>query len=219
VTAWRDVPISIADDLFLVALDGSSGRSRLSPRTLSVGLAAALLAELNLLDHIAYTGGQIKVPSSANVPVAVHHRQMVDQLAAEPEHPVPTWLSFFAQSSADVVGSRLVARGFLRTETARGVLRGNKQTYVSTDDSALTWRTTRLANLISHRDVRSWEDGLLVGLVNVTGLGGHVLAQAPPESRSNVTDIVESVMADQFFHALLGQAAALIAADPSASRR
>lgn len=218
MTAWRDVPISIADDLFLVALDERTGKPRLHPRALSIGLAGALLAELNLLDHIVFMGGQIKVPSGANVPVAVHHRQMVDQLAAEPEHPIPTWLAFFAQTAPDVVGARLVARGFLRSETARGVLR-TKQTYVSTDESALTWRTLRLANIIAKRDVRSWEDGFLVGLLDATGLVDHVMWHGSQEDLGNVPDIVESVAADPFFHALLSHVSALIAAGVITQRK
>jgi Golgi phosphoprotein 3 (GPP34) len=218
VTAWRDVPISIADDLFLLALDDRTGQPRLQPKVLSLGLAGALLAELNLLDHITFTNGQIKVPSGANLPLAAHHRQMCDQLVAEPDHPIATWLSFFAQSSMDVIGGRLVARGFLRLETSRSVLR-SKQSYQATDESGLAWRTFRVATLIAKRDIRNWEDGLLVGLLAATGLVDHVMQHGPPEELRNVPDIVESVSADPFFRTLLTQVSALVATALAAQRK
>jgi Golgi phosphoprotein 3 GPP34 len=219
VTAWRDTPVSIADDLFLVALDERTGRIRLHPRALGLGLAAALLAELALLDHVTYApSGQIKVSSGMATPAAVHHARMCDQLAAEPDHPVPTWLSYFAQTAPDVVAARLVARGFLRKEASRGILR-SKEAYLATDGSALAWRTLRMANIIGKRDVRNWEDGVLVTLLDATGLVDHVLWHGSTGDLENLRDIVAGVNADPFFQVLSTQVSALIAAGVMTQRK
>jgi hypothetical protein len=218
VTAWRDDPISIAEDLFLVALDERTGRTRLHPRALSLGLAAALLAELALPEHISFSEGQIKVPSGAALPEAPYHVRIVEQLAAEPDHPVSTWLEFFAQSAAESVAARLVARGFLTRGTTRGLLR-SKDAYLATDESALAWRTLRLANLIGKRDVRNWDDGVLVSLLQATGLAEAVLWHGAPGDLENLRDIVTSVSADPFFHVLIAQVSALIAAGVMTQRR
>ena len=218
MTAWRDVPISIADDLFLVAIDERTGKLRLHPRALSLGLAAGLLAELSLLDQITYTGGTIKVPSGQAPPTPVHHRQMIDQIAAEPDHPIPIWLSFFAQTAPEIVAARLVARGFLQVENGRGLLR-SKQSYVATDESALAWRTLRLAGVIAKMDVRTWEDGVLVGLLEATGLIDHVLWHGSPADLGNVPQIVASVSADPFFQVLIAHVSTLIAASVITQRK
>ncbi|HEY1486536.1 MAG TPA: GPP34 family phosphoprotein [Micromonosporaceae bacterium] len=218
MSAWRDAPISIADDLFLVALDERTGRVRLHHHALSLGLAAALLAELTLLDHVGYADGKIKVPSGDNAAVTAHHRTMVDQIAAEPDHPVPIWLSFFAQTAPDVVAARLVARGFLRKEASRGLLR-TKEAYFGTDESALAWRTLRLANVISRRDVRNWEDGMLVALLDATGLAEHVLWHGSPDDIGNLRDIVAGVSEDPFLGVLVAQVSALIAAGVMTQRK
>ncbi|HEY2792288.1 MAG TPA: GPP34 family phosphoprotein [Micromonosporaceae bacterium] len=218
MSAWRDAPISIADDLFLVALDERSGRLRLHHHALSIGLAAALLTELTLLDHITFGDDRIKVPSGVALPVTAHHRTMVDQMAAEPDHPVAIWLSFFAQTAPDVIAARLVARGFLRKETSRGLLR-TKDAYLGTDESALAWRTLRLANLISRRDVRNWEDGMLVALLDATGLSEHVLWHGAVGDLENLRDIVRSVSEDPFLGYLLAQVSALIAAGVMTQRK
>jgi len=218
VTAWRDTPISIADDLFLVALDERTGRIRLHPRALSLGLAGALLAELALLEHIFYSDGRIKVPSNVARPALPHHAVIVDQLAAEPQHPVSTWLEFFAQSAPDVVAAGLVARGFLRKEISRGLMR-IKETYMASDESALAWRTLRLVNIIGKRDVRSWEDGILISLLDSTALSSDVLWHGAAGDLENLQDIVTSVSADPFFHVLITQVSALIAAGVMTQRR
>jgi Golgi phosphoprotein 3 (GPP34) len=218
VTAWRDTPISIADDLFLVALDERTGRIRLHPRALSFGLAAALLAELALLDHISFSAGQIKVPSGSATPAAAHHARMCEQLAAEPDHPVSTWLSFFAQTAPDVVSARLVVRGFLTKEASRGLLR-SKDVYMATDGSALAWRALRLANIIAKRDVRTWEDGMLVALLDATGMASQVLWHGATGDLENLQDIVVGVSADPFFQVLVTQVSALIAAGVMTQRK
>lgn len=218
MTPWRDASLSIADDLFLVAVDERTGRIRLHQRALALGLAGGLLAELGLGSHIQFGSGQLTVPPTAASPTADHHRRMRDQIAAEPQHSLSTWLSFFAQTAPDVVSERLVKRGFLDRESSRGLLR-TKETYRSTDDSALAWRTLRLANIIAQRDIRNWEDGVLVGLLDATGLADHVLWHGAPGDMENLRDIVTGVGEDPFFHALITGVSALVASGVMTQRR
>lgn len=218
MTAWRDLPISIAEDFFLVALDERGGRPRLHPRALGLGLAAGLIAELALLDHVTLVSGQIKVPTGQAPPTQPHHARMCDQMAAEPDHPVPTWLQFFAQTAPDIVAERLIARGFLRLDTTRGILRV-KAAYVPTDGSALAWRSLRLANMIAKHDVRTWEDGVLIGLLSATGLADPVLWHGSTADQDNLHAIVARLATDPFLHLLITQVSALIAAGVMTQRK
>jgi len=218
VSVWRDEPLSIADDLFLISLDERTGRTRLHQRALSVGVAGGLVAELVLHGLIRWDGTRFAVTRTGAAPPRQHHEAMLAQIAAEPQHELTVWLAFFAQTAADTVADSLVERGFLTAQTSRVLVR-TRTSWQATDTSALAWRSLRLANLIAKRDVRNWQDGVLVALVAATGLSDHVLWHGSPADATSLREIVAGVAEDPFFHQLTAQVSAQIAAGVITQRK
>lgn len=210
--------IAIADDFYLIALDERTGRPRLNAKAMSLGLSAALLCELVLADHIGVKSNRIELAARRpplEDPVLL---RMLDHIVAEPNHPVPVWLAFFAQTAAEAVGERLVGRGYMRSETSRGLLR-SKESHVPTDLVALAWRSLRIAQVIAKRDVRTWEDLTLVGLLSATGLAALVLWNADPGDQENLRNIVGGLTEEASLLTLITQVEALIAAAVLAQRK
>ena len=142
---------------------------------------------------------------------------MLSAIIAEPQHQLPVWLTYFAQTSVEVVQERLVARHFLHVES-RGVLR-SKQTYVPHDSMSVEWRSLRIARLISKRDIRTWEDLSIIGLIVATGLTDNVMWNASPEDRENLLVILRYLNDEPSLHALITQVETLIAAAVLSQRK
>jgi Golgi phosphoprotein 3 (GPP34) len=105
----------VADDLYLMAHDDRTGRPRLQPRALGIGLAGALLAELMLAGWIGLRrdGTVVIVPGLAQDTMARH--ALLKQVADEPgPQPVQAWLRFLARGAARDVALRLEQAGYLR---------------------------------------------------------------------------------------------------------
>jgi len=217
VRTWEDTPFSLADDFYLIGLDGRSNRPRLHAKAMALGVAAALLAELVLADHIRVNNGRLEVASAHHLPEAREHAYMVGHIIAEPEHPLSVWLTYFAQTSVDIVLERLVARRFMHVES-RGVLR-SKQTHVPVDSMAVEWRTLRIGRVIARRDVRTWEDLTIIGLIVATGLTDVIMWNAAAEDRDNLLAILRYLNDEPSLHALITQVETLIAAAVLAQRK
>jgi hypothetical protein len=214
---WEDAPFSLADDFYLIGLDGRNNRPRLHAKAMSLGVAAALMAELVLNNYIQIHQNQILVASRHYAPEGREHADMLSAIMAEPQHQLPVWLTYFAQTSVDVVQERLVARRFLHVES-RGVLR-SKQTYVADDPMSVEWRSLRIARLISKRDIRTWEDLSIIGLIVATGLTDAVMWNAAPEDRENLLVILRYLNDEPSLHALITQVETLIAAAVLSQRK
>lgn len=214
---WEDVPFSLADDFFLIGLDGRTNRPRLHAKAMGLGVAAALMAELVLSNYIQIHQNRILVASRHYAPEAREHADMLSAIIAEPQHELPVWLTFFAQTSVDIVQERLVAHRFMHVES-RGVLR-SKQAYVPVDSMAVEWRSLRIARLISKRDIRTWEDLSIIGLIVATDLTDAVMWNASPEDRENLLVILRYLNDEPSLHALITQVETLIAAAVLSQRK
>lgn len=218
MTNMQDVPLAIADDFYLIGLDERTSRPRLHAKAMSLGTAAALLAELVLSNHIGLLDNRIVVAARYQPPTDPCLATMLRQIVAEPQHTVPTWLTFFAQTSTDDVIDRLVSSGYMRAEVTRGLLR-NKETFVPADPIAVSWRSLRIAHIISKRDLRTWEDLTLIGLVVATGLVELVMYNASAEDIDNLRQILVRLNDEASLHGLITQVEALIAAAVLAQRK
>jgi hypothetical protein len=214
---WEDVPFSLADDFYLISLDGRSNRPRLHAKAQGLAVAAALMSELVLANYIRITNGRIEVAYRHYAPEAREHADMLAHIISEPQHHLPVWLSYFAQTSTDVVQERLVARRFMHVET-RGMLR-SKPSYIPVDPMAVEWRSLRIARVVSKRDIRTWEDLAIIGLIVATGLTDSVLWNAEPEDRDNLLAILQYLNDEPSLHALITQVETLIAAAVLAQRK
>ena len=214
---WEDVPFSLADDFYLIGLDGRTNRPRLHAKAMNLGVGAALLAELVLANYIRINNGRIEVAYRHYAPEAREHADMLSRIIAEPQHHLPVWISYFAQTATDVVQQRLVARRFMHVES-RGMLR-TKQSYVPVDPMAVEWRSLRIARVISRRDIRTWEDLTIIGLIVATGLAEAVMWDSQTDERDNLVSILHYLNDEPSLHALITQVETLIAAAVLAQRK
>jgi hypothetical protein len=170
----------LADELFCVAHDDRTGRARLHPRVLGLGLAAGLLGELVLFERIDIRDGGLNVVRRDPPPGAAAHATLA-LLLAQPQHrDVRTWLAFLAETSVESVVGRLVLAGLWRREERRRLGR-TRISFEPVDANAVVWRAIRLARVLTSGQPMSVPDAVLAGLIAVTGLTEVVLWQ--PEVR------------------------------------
>ncbi|MEV4515601.1 GPP34 family phosphoprotein [Dactylosporangium sp. NPDC049525] len=170
----------LADEFFCVAHDDRTGRSRLNPRVLGLGLAGALLGELVLFGRIVIDDGEVCVVRHGPPADPLAHETLM-QVLAQPQHrEVRTWLAYLAETAPDAVGRRLARAGVWRRVERRRFGRV-RVSWLPVDVNVVAWRPIRLAGLLISRDPIGVPDVMLAGLVAVTGLTGAVLWQ--PEGR------------------------------------
>jgi hypothetical protein len=202
--------VRLADEFFLVALDDRTGRHRLAPRVLGLGLAGALLGELVLDGRVGITGERVSVVNSRPPEDALAHA-VLDHLSAEAgAHPVRTWLVFLARTSRERVAERLWRAGHIGRVQPRRLLR-TVTVYPPTDINTAYAPTARLANSLRQGFALTWPEAVLAGLVVATGLEGHVLYTADPAARDYLRHIVSHLTPDLHeltwqLHAAVGDA-------------
>jgi hypothetical protein len=171
----------LADQFYLIAHEDRTGRSRLHPRATGLGLAAALVGELMLLDRVRVYGGELCVVSREPPGDALAHN-VLDLLIVQRQHrELRTWLAYLAQDAATRVGERLLRAGLVEPVVRRG-LWGTQTHYMPTNPeqrNAVAWAPVRLANILVQARGMSITDQLLVGLVYATGLTRYVLWDHP----------------------------------------
>jgi hypothetical protein len=185
--------VRLGDDLFLIALDDRTGKSRLEAGTLALGLAGAMLAELLLAGNVAISTERISVRPRTTPPDSLTHSVM-ELLAAEPQHNLRTWLTFLARDSVEKIGERLVRdRQVTREESRTLLLRSGTVTYQPVDPSQVFWRSARLTKLIEEHTVTEWADCVLVGLAHATGLIRLLLRDADDTARAYLTWLLQQL--------------------------
>lgn len=168
----------LADELFCIAHDDRTGRSRLHSRVLGLGLAAGLLGELVLCDRVEIAdGGGIRVVNRAPPADVLAHATLSQLLAQSQHRDLRTWLAFLAETAVESVAGRLVLAGVWQREERRRLGR-TRVWHVPTDANVVAWRGMRLARLLTSTDVIDTPDAVLAGLVAVTGLVEVVLWQS-----------------------------------------
>ncbi len=173
----------LADQLYLIAHEERTGRSRVHPRAAGLGLAAGLVGELMLLGRVTMDGGELRVVSREPPGDALAHH-VLDLLVAQWQHrDLRTWLAFLAQDAIAKVGERLLRAGAVEAVVRRRFMGPTQTTYlpVNADQrNAAVWAGVRLANLLVEQGGGlAPAEGVLAGLVLATGLTRHVLWDFP----------------------------------------
>jgi hypothetical protein len=180
--------LPLADDLFLTAHDTVKGKCLLSPATLGLGLAAALIGELVLWRRLDLVDGKLMIiddrPTGDPATTAV-----LDQLLREGHHrAVRDWISFLATGIAtDLVERRLSRAGLVVRQEKRGLL-GTKVSFVPADSMVAGWPATRLRTYASRGELLDLSDLVLAGLVLATGLDQYVLILLDARGRGQLFD-------------------------------
>jgi hypothetical protein len=172
---------SLADDLFFVMHDSVTGRSRLHTRLASLGLAGAVLAELMLAERVTVdlAAGHDRLHATVHDATGDPLTQSVlDHVVAEPQHPVGTWLRFFARTVYADVTARMIAAKLLNPPT-RHLLKQHPAAPVNPNTAA--WPLARLNLAVQRRKPPVVSDCVLYGLFVATGGAKQALWEHDPE--------------------------------------
>lgn len=180
--------LPLADDLFLTAHDTVKGKSLLTPATLGLGLAAALIGELVFWRRLDLVDGKLALiddrPTGDPATTAV-----LDQLLREGHHrAVRDWIAFLATGvAADLVERRLARAGLVIRQEKRGLL-GSKVSFVPADAMVAGWPATRIRTYIVRDELLDVPDLVLAGLILATGLDQHVFMTLDNRGRTLLFD-------------------------------
>ncbi|WP_127503647.1 GOLPH3/VPS74 family protein [Actinoplanes solisilvae] len=207
MTASAQLPL--ADDLFLTAHDSVKGKCLLSPATLGLGMAAALLGELVLWRRLDVVDGKIQIiddrPTGDPAATAV-----LDQLLREGHHrAVRDWISFLATGVAtDLVERRLARSALVQRQEKRGLM-GTKVSFVPSDSMIAGWPATRIRTFIGRGELLDIPDLVLAGLILATGLDQHVFMTLEQRGRTQLFDQLKRRLPAMLLE-LVGQAEAAV---------
>ncbi|WFE26883.1 GPP34 family phosphoprotein [Solwaraspora sp. WMMD791] len=185
----------LADEFFLLAHHDVTGRPRLHPRAVGLGLASAVLAELVTVGAVAVDAGQIWVVNPA-APADALGRSAIRLLLDEPEHTaLRIWLTVLSERAPTHVAHRLVAGGVVQAEQSRRLLR-SRTVYVPVDMNTAAWPWARLSMRLRRGEPLTEPDLFLAGLSVETGLDTYLLDGAPPEASRHLASLLRSLRPD-----------------------
>lgn len=177
----------LADGLYLLAHDDTSGRPCLHARALGVGLAGALLAELMLDGMVTVRGGGLIVTARA-APKDQLACNLLAGLVNEPGClPVRDWLAFLAPRAAGSVARRLAADGYLAHVPSRRPWKAGRWMPVDADSAFAP--VIRVRSVLEARPA-TVPDVVLAGLAAASGLSARLLPYGPPDGRRHLSDAV-----------------------------
>ena len=167
----------LADEVFLIALDDRTGRFRQHLRAVALGLAGALMAELMLAERVVLHGGTV-VAANRQAPADALAHVTLDHVAGESaRHSLRTWLTFFAHTSVDRVGTRLERAGLIQRTTSRRIT-GREVRWMPHSSAEAATPGFRVGHLLRNERPHDVAQAALAGLVDAAGLSRSVLAGA-----------------------------------------
>ena len=161
----------LADDLWLLAHDDRTGKCRIRPRPLGLGLAGGLLCELLLAGQAGVTRDGLIIAGATPAPdPRALYGSLLRLIVSEPGLlPVRDWIRFISQSSAREVAARLELDGYLTVTRRRVPGLPDRRAPRNPD-----WAITPISRAGAALDPRRAPDryaGSLAGLAAACGLG------------------------------------------------
>jgi hypothetical protein len=181
----------ISDDLYLMAHHEATGRQYLHPRSLGLGLAGALLAELVLSGHVRIDRGTVVVIGHAP-PGDALARSILDKLLKQGRwHPARDWLAVLAYASAEAVAHRLARSGYLTQAEPQRWRR--TPTWMPADPDCAFAALIRVKAALDPSRPHEDHSVVLAGLATACGLGSRLLPYGPPNARRCLDDKIREL--------------------------
>jgi Golgi phosphoprotein 3 (GPP34)/Effector-associated domain 2 len=160
--------LPLADELFLISHDRTTGKPTIDQEIMESGLAGALLGELLLADFITVVDRKVRPRHCDRGVDAVGATVLKRLVEQDEEYPVVEWVRYLREIVTGTVGQRLADRGLVIRERAR--IRPHIR-YKSGDPVRSSEPVVRLArHLGDHADPPDTQIAMLAALVNATGL-------------------------------------------------
>src|SRR3954453_9186546 len=169
---------TLAEDLFLLARDDATGRSRIPTAHLDLGLGGGLLLDLVLDGRAVLVDGRVAVVDRTPVGDALLDdvlRRLVDSAR---RHEPDYWVRHLAGGARDAVHRRLVATGVLSDDDHRmlGVITVHRTHQV--DDRIEHELVHRLQDVVVLGRPASRRVAAVVSLVLAVGLAPHLFPRS-----------------------------------------
>jgi hypothetical protein len=192
--------LRVADQFWFIAHDDRAGQSRVHPRVIELGLAAAVLGELVIRDRLRIDGGNVYVSVRESLNEPVGDFVVAQLMAYRQHHDADTWLAYFAQTVSDKVIERLLDAGRVYPVRHRG-LGGRRTSYAPVDANHAAWQAVRLEQMLNGRVRMTEPDAFLAGLILATGLTRHVLWDPTTSAAGSVylPEVVESLFPSSLY--------------------
>jgi Golgi phosphoprotein 3 (GPP34) len=184
--------VTLAEDLYLLASDGTSGRLLIDSSHLDLGLGGALLLDLGLKGHVAVVDGH--VTAIDNVPTG---EPLLDsalaEIAGQPRpHDPDHWIRHLGRGAHRAVQDRLVDVGILRREDDRILHVIPVHRTHETDGRLHHELVDHLRDAVVLGHPPSTESSALAALALAVGLDRHLFPRADRQAvRQRMTEVSE----------------------------
>jgi Golgi phosphoprotein 3 (GPP34) len=108
--------VTLAEDLFLLASHEATGRTRIQPAHLDMGLGGALLLDLVLHERVALADSHVVVVNPEPVGNPLLDAALFTIVAESKPHGPDHWVRHLARGARPAVQARLISAGILRME-------------------------------------------------------------------------------------------------------
>jgi hypothetical protein len=169
--------VTLAEDLYLLALDVTGGRLLIDPLHLDLGLGGALLLDLAVRERIALIDGHVAVALDGPTGEPLLDAALIE-IGRTGAHDPGHWIRHLGRGAHHVVQDRLVDLGVLRREDGR-VLRFIPVHRTRETDGRLHHELVdHLHDAIVLRHPPSYESAALAALALAVGLDRHLFPRA-----------------------------------------
>ncbi|RZT85053.1 Golgi phosphoprotein 3 GPP34 [Pseudonocardia sediminis] len=139
----------MAPGFFLIVHDTASGKVRVAPELLRLGLVGTQVADLVIGGRLTLADDRIVVTRNDAVGLDEPARYVLDCVAHEPEgYTVRAWAGVLGEILHDMVARRLTTDGILRRDSARGRLGRRRDRHPAVDPERARQPGTELAAMV-----------------------------------------------------------------------
>ena len=169
---------TLAEDLFLLACDGATGKAHISTTYLDLGLGGALLLELVLRERIALVDEHVAVVDPAPVGDSLLDDALRDIASNTRRREPDYWVRHFAKGTHSAVRTRLVAAGVWSDDAHKvfGLIAVYHTHQVDDRIEHELVRRLHDAVVLGHRPSR--ETAAVVSLALAVGLESHLFPRS-----------------------------------------
>jgi hypothetical protein len=182
--------VTLAEDLYLLASDGTSGQLLIDLVHLDLGLGGALLLDLALQERVARTDGHVTVVDKTTTGQPLLDSALATVAGRNRSHEPGYWIRHLGRGAHRAVQHRLVEIGVLRRDDARILHLIPVHRTHETDGRLHHDLADHLHNAVVQNHQPSPETAALAALALTIGLDRHLFPRADRDAvRRRMTEV------------------------------